>query len=182
MTKNRLNSLSMQKWLSAVCATFFLVCFSTNAFASCEQNCPCEQGGKECPCDPTSFLNRVVHFEIQAEDPEKMVEFYQTVFGWEIQKWDNPDHDYWLVLTGGMCQPGGINGGIMRRMGPRPVGGEPMSGYVCTIAVSSVDEYMEKITEAGGAIAMQPMTIPDVGTLAYCTDIDGNVFGIMQSI
>ena len=31
---------------------------------------------------------RVVHFEINADDPERVVKFYQKVFGWKIEKWN----------------------------------------------------------------------------------------------
>jgi predicted enzyme related to lactoylglutathione lyase len=40
---------------------------------------------------------RVTHFELPADNPEKLVEFYQKVFGWTIQKWDGP-MDYWLIV------------------------------------------------------------------------------------
>ena len=32
-------------------------------------------------------MSSVTHFEISANDPEKAVEFYKQVFGWEINKW-----------------------------------------------------------------------------------------------
>ena len=45
-------------------------------------------------------MNRVVHFEIHGQDPGKLAEFYRKVFGWELNKWDNPGGEYWLVMTG----------------------------------------------------------------------------------
>jgi predicted enzyme related to lactoylglutathione lyase len=44
-------------------------------------------------------MNRPVHFEIHAEDPERAASFYSELFGWKITKWDGPV-DYWLVSTG----------------------------------------------------------------------------------
>ena len=35
----------------------------------------------------SSMSNRVVHFEIQATDPERAAKFYREVFGWQIDKW-----------------------------------------------------------------------------------------------
>jgi uncharacterized protein len=32
-------------------------------------------------------MNRPVHFEIHAEDPERAANFYRQLFGWEITKW-----------------------------------------------------------------------------------------------
>ncbi len=44
-------------------------------------------------------MSRVVHFEITANDPEKICTFYTDVFGWKITKYPGPQ-DYWLVTTG----------------------------------------------------------------------------------
>ena len=58
-------------------------------------------------------MPRVVHFEICADHPERAVEFYQSVFGWEIRRWDGP-LEYWLIITGQDEEPG-INGGLVHR-------------------------------------------------------------------
>jgi uncharacterized protein len=122
-------------------------------------------------------MPRVVHFEIHADDPERAAKFYQSIFGWEITKWAGP-MDYWLVKTGPDNQPG-INGGILRRHAPISDGCGVIA-YVCTIDVPSVDDYLQKITAAGGLLALPKMPIPGVGWLAYAKDPEGNVFGIMQ--
>ena len=44
-------------------------------------------------------MPRVVHFEIVADMPERVMNFYKEVFGWEFKKWDGPQ-DYWLEKTG----------------------------------------------------------------------------------
>ena len=114
---------------------------------------------------------RVVHFEINADDPERAVKFYQKVFGWKVDKWAGPV-DYWLVTTGEEVQPG-INGGIMKRM-------DPQASTHNTVDVPSVDEFTKKITEQGGKIIVPKMAVPGVGYMAYCADTEGNVFGIME--
>jgi predicted enzyme related to lactoylglutathione lyase len=116
-------------------------------------------------------MKRVVHFDINADDPARAVEFYEDVFGWKIEKWEGPI-DYWLVTTGPDDQPG-INGGIMERFSPR-------ESTIITINVPSVDAFMEKITRAGGKIIGEKRTIPGVGILGYCQDTEGNTFGIIQ--
>ena len=124
-------------------------------------------------------MPRVIHFEIHAQEPERARKFYSGTFGWEITKWNGPQ-DYWLVKTGPDGQPG-INGGLLRRMGPGPVDGQAVTSYVCTIDVPSVDEYVKKITAAGGTPAVPKMAIPGVGYLAYMKDTEGNIFGIMHA-
>jgi predicted enzyme related to lactoylglutathione lyase len=118
-------------------------------------------------------MPRVIHFEIPTDDPERAAKFYRNVFGWEISKWDGPV-EYWLVSTGDDDQPG-INGGLMRRPS-----GERASA-VNTIDVTSVDDFIVLIESAGGSVIVPKMPVPGMGWLAYCKDLDGNTFGIMQS-
>lgn len=138
---------------------------------------------KECY---TTSMNRVVHFEIQATDTERLANFYRDVFGWEIRKWENPSFDYWMVMTGPDIKESevagspGINGGIVARKGPAPNGNEPLTSFVCTIHVPSVDDYVKKVEAAGGGLALAKMAIPGLAWLAYCKDIDGNVFGLYE--
>lgn len=117
-------------------------------------------------------MPRVVHFEISANDPEKMIEFYKGVFGWEITKWDGPI-PYWLVSTGDKSQPG-IDGGFF-------VPHEQFIGTVNTVEVPNLDEYMEKVRSHHGQIVVEKMPIPGIGWLAYAKDIEGTIFGMMQA-
>ena len=121
-------------------------------------------------------MPRVVHFEIHATDPDRLVNFYTGLFGWEFQKWDGP-HDYWLIRTGPDGQPG-INGGLVRRRGV--IDGTAVIAYVCTVDVPSVDEYLGRVTATGGTVALPKMPVPGVGWLAYAKDPEGNIFGMMQ--
>src|SRR5438067_34709 len=119
-------------------------------------------------------MPRVVHFEIHAEDPQRAIAFYQTLFGWEFSNWGG--QDYWLIKTGDDSAPG-INGGLLPRRGA--IDGQSVIAYVCTVDVPSVDEYTAKIEAGGGQIALPKMPIPGVGWLAYGKDTEGNIFGIM---
>jgi predicted enzyme related to lactoylglutathione lyase len=123
-------------------------------------------------------MPRVVHFEIHADDPGRAVAFYAGVFGWEINKAPGP-HDYWLITTGPEGSPG-INGGLLRRPCPASAEGQGLTAFACTIDVPSVDEYLGKVTAAGGRLALAKMAVPMVGWLAYAKDTEGNVFGLMQ--
>ncbi len=58
----------------------------------------------------------IVHFEIPANDPEKLAGFYRDLFGWSIER--TPGMDYWLINTVEEGQPG-ANGGMMKRQNPQ---------------------------------------------------------------
>jgi predicted enzyme related to lactoylglutathione lyase len=123
-------------------------------------------------------MPRVVHFEIHADNPERAIAFYQGIFGWTFQKWDGP-MDYWLIVTGS-DEERGINGGMIRRMGPPPVEMQAVNAYCCTVQVPAIDEYVAKITAAGGPIVVPKMPIPGIGWLAYFKDTEGNIVGVME--
>ncbi len=122
-------------------------------------------------------MPRVVHFEIHAGNPERALQFYSEVFGWQFTKWEGP-MPYWLIKTGPDEQPG-INGGLLPRQGP--IDGQAVIAYVCTVDVSSVDDYLAKAQAAGATVALPKTPIPGVGWLAYCKDTEGNIFGMMQA-
>ncbi len=88
--------------------------------------------------------------------------------------------EYWLITTGPPDQPG-INGGLLRRRGPAPTQGQSVNAYVCTLEVPSVDEHENKVIAAGGKTVVPKMPIPGLGWLVYCTDPEGNIFGMMQN-
>ena len=116
-------------------------------------------------------MPRIVHFEIPAKDPEKAVEFYGSIFGWNIEKFPGP-MEYWLAYTGEKGTPG-IDGAIYKA-------GEMFDVTVNTINVPDLKEYIEKVSSAGGTVLTDVMTIPRVGYFVYCKDLEGVPFGMMQ--
>ena len=117
-------------------------------------------------------MGRVIHFEITADNPEDIGQFYSEVFDWDIQKWDGPV-EYMLVGTGADDEPG-INGAIMGR-------NDMLPQTVNTISVDSAQAAVEKVKASGGDVLNEIQAIPGVGYHAYCADPDGNVFGVMEA-
>jgi uncharacterized protein len=121
---------------------------------------------------------RVVHFEVPFDDADRAREFYQEVFGWQIQPM--PEMDYNMVQTGpvsdqGMpSEPGYIGGGMMQRQAP-------YTSPVLTVAVDDIDAAIVAIEKHGGAAAGEKMAIGDMGFAAYFTDSEGNLLGLWQN-
>ena len=72
-------------------------------------------------------MSRVVHFEIQASQPQQLIDFYTTLLGWDFRQWGGPD--YWLIETGPADQAG-INGGLLPRQGPAPLEMQAVNAFV----------------------------------------------------
>jgi predicted enzyme related to lactoylglutathione lyase len=125
----------------------------------------------------------IVHFEIPANDPDKLSEFYKNLFGWKFEKMSMGEMgDYWTIETrAGTAQSmekslntAGTNGGMMKKMdaNQRPV------NYVL---VESVDEFSKKIQDLGGKIIVPKTQIPNMGAFALGLDPEGNQVGIFES-
>ena len=136
-------------------------------------------------------MNRVIHFEIHADDVERAKQFYQDVFGWEMQQMGPELGNYVIIKNGPTLdeiQAGtkitpeniGINGGMMKRNAPKPPEGMSPMSFVCVIGVDHIDTYIEKAKAAGGKEHMAKMHIPGVGFVAYYADTEGNLFGMIE--
>lgn len=117
-------------------------------------------------------MPKVIHFEIPADNPERAVKFYESVFGWKVEKWAGPVN-YWLATTGD-DKALGINGAITEKS-------EYVNATTNTIDVPSYEDAVKKIVEAGGKVLMPKSAVPGIGYMTYCKDTEGNVFGIMEN-
>jgi len=117
--------------------------------------------------------NRVVHFEIPANQPEALTKFYSALFGWKFEKPSLPGPEYWLCNTG--SDGPGINGAVMQRQDPR----QPWMNYV---DVASIDESLEAATKLGAQIALPKMPVPGVGAVAAIMDPQGNICGLWEQV
>jgi predicted enzyme related to lactoylglutathione lyase len=120
--------------------------------------------------------NRVVHFEIGAEDPEKLSEFYKKALGWEINLW--PGSDYWMVGKEADGKVGAIFGGIMQRWQSEKT--------INTIETEDIAATIKDVEANGGKVvkpvADMPMGPEEIMRWCYCEDPQGNIFGLMQTI
>jgi predicted enzyme related to lactoylglutathione lyase len=117
-------------------------------------------------------MARVTHFEISVKNVQSAIEFYRNVFDWHIEKWDGPV-DYWLIGTGEDTETG-IDGALMEKS-------EGFPPVVNTVEVENLDESIQKVLMNGGKQEGDINNIPGVGVFVYCSDREGNMFGMMQS-
>ena len=114
--------------------------------------------------------NRVVHFEIPCDNPEKTMTFFKEVFGWRFEQFGH--EEYWSAYTGDEISPG-INGGLMKKKDPN----QPVAN---SIQVADIEKAINDVGVAGGKVVVPKMGIPSVGWLAYFKDPDGNIHGLFQ--
>ncbi len=123
--------------------------------------------------------NPVVHFEIYADDPDKLGKFYTRLFDWTLVP--VPGMDYTVVRTvetdekGMPLQAGGINGGLMKR----PAGSGSLAG-VNYVLVESVDTSVARARELGASVMRGKSPVPGMGWYAILVDPQGNPFAVWQ--
>ncbi len=121
----------------------------------------------------------IVHFEIPADDVERLRKFYSQLFGWKIEKTEGPT-DYWFIQTVPVDEKGnptrqGVNGGMIKKQNPE----HKVTNY---ILVESVDEYSKKIEALGGKVIVPKMEVPNMGFWAMAIDPEGNHFAVWEEI
>lgn len=121
-------------------------------------------------------MDKVQHFEIPADDMNRARDFYQNVFGWDIQTWDP---NYLMAYTVKVddkkmpAESGAINGGIVARTTEAP-------NPVLYITVSDVDKTLEQVASAGGRVITPKSEIPNMLWWARFQDTEGNIVGVAQ--
>ena len=130
--------------------------------------------------------NLVVHFEIHATEPQRLIDFYSELLGWTFTQFG--DMPYWSIETGAgaitLTEPGrGINGGLTQRQGPAPERGAAVNGCNVVVGVDgSVDELFQKGLDLGGSEALPLDDMEGIGRVGYLLDPDGNVFGLISPV
>ena len=126
-------------------------------------------------------INPVVHFEMPADDRNRMANFYATAFGWKTQMLGEDMGNYVLVTTteskedGTPKNPGSIIGGFY------PKNPELTDQYpTVVIAIDDIKKTMNDIKAAGGKLIGEPMEIPGYGLYLSFYDTEGNRVSIMQ--
>jgi hypothetical protein len=119
-------------------------------------------------------MNDLQYFEIQADEPERAVQFYAAVFGWKFTQEANVPVEYWRSETEG------INGAILKRPAPLPPPRTGTNAYVCSMRVEDFDAIAGRILTNRGTVALPKFAVPGKCWQGYFIDRQGNTFGIFQ--
>jgi predicted enzyme related to lactoylglutathione lyase len=127
-------------------------------------------------------MSPVIHFEMPADDRERMAKFYAEVFGWQTQMLGAEMGDYVVVTTiesddNGPKQPGAINGGFYPKKPDWPAQYPSV-----VIAVEDIDESMRAVADAGGKVLGEPMDIPGIGRYVSFYDTEGNRVSMLKPL
>ncbi len=117
-------------------------------------------------------VKTIVHFEIPAQDADRLSRFYSEVFGWKFEKAPMPGMDYWLISTGPTGKS--VGGGMYRKMGPDD---RPRN----FVLVDSIDPAIQTFKAAGGSEVVGKMEVPGMGWSFIGSDPEGNVIALWEA-
>lgn len=108
----------------------------------------------------------VVHWELEARDPEQLRSFYAELFSWQIG--EGPI----MSIDAGFGGPEPGPGGHLR--------GSDRSAVVLYVQVRDLRETLRRAAELGGAAVIEPFDVPGGPTLAGIDDPEGNRVMLVQ--
>jgi predicted enzyme related to lactoylglutathione lyase len=116
---------------------------------------------------PEEWARPVVHWDIQAKDPERLRQFYAQMFNWTIA-----DAPLMAISPGvGGPPPEALSGNIF------PSG---HSGFSLYIQVRDLRASLDQAAALGGEVLSQPFDVPGGPTIAAITDPEDNRIVLVQ--
>ncbi|MBX9421303.1 MULTISPECIES: VOC family protein [Streptomyces] len=123
----------------------------------------------------TSSANTLVWAELHVPDPETVLGFYRTLFGWRWTEMEAPGMTYRVVSTADGDQQDASFGGAAEL---QDVSETPR--WIPYFAVTDPDAITASTRGSGGAVLMPPADIPDVGRIAWLADPFGALFAVLK--
>jgi predicted enzyme related to lactoylglutathione lyase len=116
--------------------------------------------------EPPDWVRPIVHWEIEARDPETQRAFYRSLFNWPIG--DGPI----MNIPSGLGGPEPGPAGHMRR--------SDRSRFVLYVQVRDLRASLESVPELGGTVVSPPFDVPGGPTIASIEDPEGNSLVLVQ--
>lgn len=123
---------------------------------------------------PRATLSQI---EIVAPDPERAAAFFLKVFGWNAMTvpWDGPTYVRMFPPEPGEPVGAGI-------LAPDASGILDRLTLVVRIEGEPLTTVLDRVREAGGRVALEPIPIGASGLYARFFDPDANSFGLWQDL
>jgi predicted enzyme related to lactoylglutathione lyase len=115
---------------------------------------------------PDDWARPVVHWEIEARDPDRLRAFYGELFSWPIG--DGPI----MGIPPGLGGPDPGPAGHLRQ--------SERSGVTLYVQVRDLRASLAKAAELGGTVVTEPFQVPGTPTLASIQDPEGNPVMLVQ--
>ncbi|MCW2598302.1 MAG: Glyoxalase/bleomycin resistance protein/dioxygenase [Frankiales bacterium] len=109
--------------------------------------------------------------DLASPDLDASIAFYGGLFGWQAEKSDDPQYGGYTTFT--------RDGKSVAGLAPLMAEGQPpvWSSYV---SVEDADKTAAITGDSGGQVQVPPMTVGDMGRMAFLSDPSGAFIGVWQ--
>ena len=121
-------------------------------------------------------MDKVVHFELPADNIDRAKKFYKETFGWNFDDWP----DYTSIETTEVTHNDITTRTIRGNMFKRGEAENIINGPTLSVLVLDIDHAIKKIKNAGGLILKDKTQIGNIGFSASFKDTEGNILNIWQ--
>ena len=113
--------------------------------------------------------------DLSTRDPERAIDFYTKLLGWDIQPLDAGPMPYWVVNVDGRGE-----GGIMPM--PEMVPAEAPSFWLPYFRMEDLAAGVAKAAELGASVLSGPVDVPDMVAFAVIADPAGATFALARPL
>lgn len=144
------------------------------ALAAFASNTAFAQAASRISAPPTGTIipGKIVWADLVTTDVELAVEFYSTVFGWDIRRSADPDYVE-------MAHDGRVICGVARFDDEDVAPGN--ARWLVSISVADVDQTIGKVEQHGGSVIEAPDDFPDRGRFAVISDSQGAILMLLRA-
>jgi len=122
-------------------------------------------------------MNPVHHFEITYKDKQRAINFYKTLFNWNIS--DLEEFNYTIAQTTEVgednkpLEKGAINGAFVEAT-------PEVSKPLIAITVDDIQKTVAQAVAEGGEVVASPIAVGELGHYARIKDCEDNIIGLWQ--
>jgi predicted enzyme related to lactoylglutathione lyase len=116
--------------------------------------------------------NPVGWFEIYVQNADRARKFYESVFETKLEKLPMPDIEMWTFPMA--MDRTGCSGALVKAPSVESGGNSVMVYFSCADCAVEAG----RVTEAGGKVQQEKMSIGEYGFIAHVLDTEGNLIGL----
>lgn len=123
-----------------------------------------------------------IWYELLTGDADAALAFYTPLLGWQVTTGPNPEMDYRIIHATDADSGEPVPIGGVFTLTPDMQGAGARPAWLGYIAVDNVDDCVQRLVDAGGAVLMPATDIPQVGRIAMLADPEGIPFYVMRGL
>ncbi|WOJ94343.1 VOC family protein [Congregibacter variabilis] len=124
--------------------------------------------------DGNRRTGKFIWHDLISDDPKGTETFYGALFGWEFRSLELLGANYWVISLDGTPIAGMVEQSGLAAQ-------QDISQWMSVISVADAHAAVQVVTDAGGRVLREPVSIGDRGVIAVFTDAQGAHFATLTT-